>query len=343
MKMIKIRDKKLMLPLIQGGMGVGVSLSSLAGAVAKCGGMGVISSANIGFDVQDELVSDMETDKKRLAYHIERARQIAEGHGLIGVNIMVATNAYREMVKCAASSGADAVICGAGLPLDLPELVGEKMLFAPIVSSLKALKVLVRLWRKRYNRLMDFVVVEGADAGGHLGVAREDLDAYSLKDVITQIRTYINQLNKEDDLAVKIFAAGGIRNKQDVKEILAAGADGVQVATPFIATEECDACDAFKQTLIQATDDQLRIIKSPVGMIGRAISNSFIDKISVKNIPPTKCTNCIKTCNPSNTPYCISEALTSSVKTGVGLVFSGKKVNGIDRIKTVKEVIEELI
>ncbi len=343
MNTLKLRDKLLKLPLIQGGMGVGVSLSSLAGAVAQCGAMGVISAANVGFDFKNELLSDLETDKRRLAYHIERARAIAEGNGLIGVNVMVAMTAYCEMVQCAASAGADAVICGAGLPLDLPQLVGDNMLFAPIVSSLKALKVLVKIWQKRYGKLMDFVVVEGADAGGHLGVARDELASYSLSNVVEQIRAYIDELNQKLQIDVKLFAAGGIRSKADVAQIIRSGADGVQVATPFIATHECDACDAFKQTIVKASDDQLEIINSPVGLIGRAVKNDFIKQVAKGRIAPTKCMNCIKTCDPTKTPYCISEALTSSVKSGTGLVFCGNKINKIDRIKTVKKVIEELI
>ncbi len=343
MNALKLRDKALQLPLIQGGMGVGVSLSSLAGAVAQCGGMGVISAANVGFESRLELLSDLATDRRRLAYHIDRARQIAAGQGLIGVNVMVAMTAYREMVACAAKAGADAVICGAGLPLDLPELVGDKMLFAPIVSSLKALQVLVKIWQKRYGRIMDFVVIEGADAGGHLGVAREQLADYSLSEVVAQIRSYVDQLNRRLNLDVKLFAAGGIRNKADVAQMIASGADGVQVATPFIATVECDACDAFKQTIVAASDEDLEIINSPVGMIGRAVKNDFIKKIAKQRITPQKCINCIKTCNPATTAYCISEALTSSVRNGNGLIFSGNKINAIDRIKTVKRVIEELI
>ncbi len=343
MNTIKLRDKLLKLPLIQGGMGVGVSLSSLAGAVAQCGAMGVISAANIGYEVQEDLLSDLEVDKKRLAYHIAKARQIAQGNGLIGVNVMVAMTAYREMVQCAASAGADAVICGAGLPLDLPQLVGDNMLFAPIVSSLKALKVLVRIWLKRYGKLMDFVVVEGADAGGHLGVSRDELSSYSLPEVVSQIRPYLDELNQNLKMNIKLFAAGGIRSKADVAQIMNAGADGVQVATPFIATHECDACDAFKQTIVDATDEQLEIINSPVGLIGRAVKNDFTIRVSKQRIAPTKCMNCIKTCNPTETPYCISEALTSSVKSGAGLVFCGNHINKIDRIKSVKKVIEELI
>ncbi len=342
MRTLKLRDKLLELPLIQGGMGVGVSLSSLAGAVAQCGAMGVISAANVGFDMQKELLADLENDKKRLAYHIEKACSIAKGRGLIGVNVMVAMTYYREMVQCAADAGADAVICGAGLPLDLPQLVGDKMLFAPIVSSLKALQVLVKIWQKRYGKIMDFVVVEGADAGGHLGVARDDLAAYSLPEVIQQIRAYLDELNQKLQTDIKLFAAGGIRNKADVAQIMQSGADGVQVATPFIATHECDACDAFKQTIVQATDSDLEIINSPVGMIGRAVKNQFIKRVSTGRIAPTKCINCIKTCDPTKTPYCISEALTSSVKSGAGLVFCGNKINTIDRIKSVRAVIEEL-
>ncbi|PID82626.1 MAG: nitronate monooxygenase [Clostridiales bacterium] len=343
MRVLKLRNKLLKLPLIQGGMGVGVSLSSLAGAVAKCGAMGVISAANIGYDLQENLLSDLEVNKKSLIHHIKKANDISKGNGLIGVNVMVAMTAYKEMVQCAASAGADAVICGAGLPLDLPQIVGENMLFAPIVSSLKALKILVKVWLKRYEKLMDFVVVEGADAGGHLGITRDKLASYSLPEVVSQIRTYIDELNQKFKLDIKLFAAGGIRNKADVAQIICAGADGVQVATPFIATKECDACDAFKQTIINATDEQLEIINSPVGMIGRAVKNEFTMLASKQRIAPTKCINCIKICNPSETPYCISEALTSSVKSGAGLVFSGNKINTIDRIKTVKEVIEELI
>ncbi|WP_035768638.1 NAD(P)H-dependent flavin oxidoreductase [Butyrivibrio sp. NC2002] len=346
-----ISGKELKHGIIQGGMGVGVSLSNLAGSVAKEGCMGVISSVNIGFNEPDFLTDPFEANIRALKEHIKRAKEISEGNGLIGVNIMVAVSHYEETVKAAIAAGADAIISGAGLPLNLAELVkGSKTLFAPIVSSGRAAMLLCRTFIKKAGILPDFIVIEGHQAGGHLGFSADDLEGDTcqpnlqiLQDVKEVIRPFEEQFKKK----IRIFLGGGIFSKQDIELAVEAGADGVQIGTRFIATNECDADDVFKQVIVEAKEKDIRIIKSPVGMPARAIYTPLLQRLEAgEKFFAKTCNSCLKACPKGDKiPYCISRALISAVKGNKeeGLFFCGENASRIDRIVPVKELIEELV
>lgn len=348
-KELRIGDKLAKLPIIQGGMGVGVSLSRLAGAVAKEGGVGVISTAQIGYAEDDFETDQAGCNLRAIRRHIREAKEIACGNGLVGVNIMVALKHYREHVKAAVSAGADVIISGAGLPMELPELVREDSgtKIAPIVSSKRAAKLILKMWSHRYDRTADFLVIEGPKAGGHLGFSKEqltDIDEIVFDNEIRDIIACKQEYEKQYEKSIPVIVAGGIFDQKDVRHAFELGADGVQVASRFVATEECDASDAYKQAYIQAKEEDIEIIQSPVGMPGRAIRNKFMERIKKAQLPVTKCYNCLEKCNPAKVPYCITKALVNAVKGDVenGLLFCGANVGRIHEITTVHALMQEL-
>ena len=285
-----IGDLKPRVPVIQGGMGVGVSLSKLAGAVAAAGGIGVISTAQIGFQDSDFLKNPLASNLRAIGEEVKKARQIAKD-GIIGVNIMVDTRRYEEYVKAAVLAGVDLIISGAGLPMKLPELIGAaKTKIAPIVSSLKSFQVITKYWMKKYNRIPDFVIIEGPEAGGHLGFRKEELDSISRETYDKEIEKIIDLAN---ELSVPVIVAGGVYTKEDMKRYLEMGANGVQVATRFVTTTECDASDAYKNAYLNAKKEDIVIIDSPVGMPGRAIRNAFLDEIKQGNKQVTHFKQCM--------------------------------------------------
>ncbi|MCD8119210.1 MAG: nitronate monooxygenase family protein [Lachnospiraceae bacterium] len=353
---LKIGDKYAAIPIIQGGMGVGVSRSRLAGAVAKEGGIGVISSAQIGYDEDGFERHPEECNLRALKKHIRLAKEIAGGvagksHGLVGVNVMVALKNYKEHVRTAARSGADLVICGAGLPMDLPLLVeGTDCAIAPIVSSARAADLILKTWDRKYQRTADLVVIEGPKAGGHLGFKEEDVAGAGISDAeydeeIRKIIACLETWGQKYGRKIPAAVAGGIFDRADIDHALALGADAVQIASRFVATEECDAADAYKQAYINAGAEDIRIIKSPVGMPGRALYNGLLRELEERGrIPIRKCYGCIKKCHPAEVPYCITKALIRAVEGDVegGLIFCGANVGRIDRIVTVRELMREL-
>lgn len=349
MRPLIIGDKTAELPIIQGGMGVGVSRAGLAGAVAACGGVGIISTAQIGYDEMGFEEDQNECNLKAIGKHIKRAKEIAQGRGLIGVNIMVALRHFEKHVEAAVKAGADIIISGAGLPIRLPEIVGEsRTKIAPVVSSLKSAEVILRMWDRKYKKTADMIVIEGAKAGGHLGFSAEQLENIDQIDQDHEIREIIKlKKNYEEKYLKKIpvIVAGGIFSKEDCEKALKLGADGVQVATRFVATEECDASIEYKQAYIEATEQDVKIIKSPVGMPGRAIYNEFLKNVDEKKIKVSKCYQCLAKCDPTKIPYCITQALVNAVNGNIdeGLIFCGSNVGKISKITTVKDVINDLI
>lgn len=336
-------------PVIQGGMGVGVSLGGLAGAVAKEGAAGTISTAQIGFREPDFEHNPQEANLRAMGKEIEKARKIAGGKGAIGVNIMTVTQNYDAYVEEAVKQKVDFIVSGAGLPMNLPSLVkGSNVKIIPIVSSKRAAAVICKRWLKRENRLPDAVIIEGPKAGGHLGFSTDEIVKYTHCDIkydeeITNIINYIRELGAEHNLHIPVFVAGGYRTKQDLEHALSLGADGIQLATPFVTTKECDADLAFKMAYVNAKKEDICIVKSPVGMPGRAVRNAFVEKTVNDRIPVQKCYKCISVCNPAETPYCITQALIRAVTGDIenGLVFCGADAWKEDRIREVKDVIEK--
>ena len=344
---MKIGNLIAKIPVIQGGMGVGVSLSRLAGNVASCGGVGVISTAQIGWREPDFYKNPMEANFRAIGKEIQKAREIAKGAGILAVNIMVATQKYEEYVKKAVEAGIDLIISGAGLPVDLPKYVeGTKTKIAPIVSSLKSLKVICKMWDRRYHRMPDLVVIEGPKAGGHLGFSKEELESFTpqiydevIRDIIGEVKNY----EQKYDCTIPVAVAGGIFDRADMDHALELGADAVQMATRFVATEECDASDAFKQAYIDAKKEDICIVKSPVGMPGRAIRNPFVEKTSKEKMPIEHCYHCISVCKPAQIPYCITNALVQAVEGNVdnGLIFCGDNVWRCEKIEKVSDIMLE--
>ncbi|WP_163193689.1 NAD(P)H-dependent flavin oxidoreductase [Clostridium thermarum] len=339
---------KASIPIIQGGMGIGVSLSGLASAVASCGGIGIISAAQPGYNEPDFEKNSLAANIRALKSHIVKALKKASD-GIIGVNIMCAMRNYELLVKASIEAGAQLIISGAGLPTNLPELCKDSDIkIAPIVSSKKAASLILRLWERNYGVTADAVVVEGPEAGGHLGFKEADLPEASrdyfeteLVEIINTVKTYEEKFNK----SIPVIAAGGIYTGQDIAKLLKLGASGVQMATRFVATHECDAHINYKNAYIHSTEEDIVIVKSPVGMPGRAIKNAFVERTFLGNIKVDKCYGCIHKCNPVTTPYCISRALINAVQGDVdnGLIFCGSKAYKIDKIVSVKELMAELV
>ena len=345
---LKIGEKVAKIPIIQGGMGIGVSAHNLAGNVAKEGGIGIISTANIGYKEYDFKENNLEANLRAIEKEIDKARSISPD-GIIGVNIMVATSNYADMAKRVVQKGIDLIVAGAGLPKDLPSFVkGTKTKIAPIVSSARAAVLITKTWLKKYNYMPDMIVIEGPEAGGHLGFKQEELlgeKAQSLEEITKEVVSEIKKIDEEQHTKTPIIAAGGIYDGNDIAKFLKLGASGVQIATRFVATDECDASIEYKEAYISSKKEDIQIVKSPVGMPGRAIKNEFIKKVENQKKKINKCLNCIVTCNPANTPYCITEALINSVKGNLeqGLIFCGSNVYRITEIVSVKKLMEELI
>ena len=346
---LQIGNKTVSVPIIQGGMGVGVSRCRLAGAVAREGGIGIISTAQIGFDEDGFEINQADCNARAIYKHIKRAKEIADGNGLVGVNIMVALKHYEQHVRESVSAGADVIISGAGLPVNLPELVPEtcETKIAPIVSSRRAAALILKMWAHKYNRTADFIVIEGPKAGGHLGFSREqlnDIDSLNFDFEIQQIIECKREYEEKYARKIPVIVAGGIFDRKDIDHVIGLGADGVQIASRFVATRECDATELYKQAYVNAREEDLQIIQSPVGMPGRALRNSFVMQTAQKRQPVTKCYNCLQKCNPGKVPYCITKALIDAVKGDIenGLIFCGSNVGKIHEITTVHQLILEL-
>ena len=353
---VSIGKKTLPLPILQGGMGVGISLDRLAGAVAACGGMGTISTAMCGFREPDFDTDPQGANLRALGRQVRRAKEAAKGVGLVAVNAMVATSQYADSVRTALRAGADAIVCGAGLPKDLPAIAAEvpesDAALAPVVSSGRAAALICRLWDRHYHRVPDFVVLEGPQAGGHLGFTPEEArEAQAgrpiplsrlLKEVLAALEPYRKQYGRD----IPVFVAGNVKDGEEMARYMAEGAAGAQFATPFIATEECDASEVYKQRLLNARAEDITIVQSPVGMPGRALRSPLMERVEFGVQPrPERCINCLSACDCKTAPYCISKALIAAVRGDWenGLFFCGANAGAVDRISTVREQMDQIM
>jgi nitronate monooxygenase len=348
MKPIHIGDLVLKLPLVQGGMGVGISLAGLAAAVANEGGAGTIATAGIGMNEPDFATNYLEANIRALKNEIRKARTLTKG--VLGVNIMVALSNYADLAKASIEEEIDIIFSGAGLPFDLPKFLNKdsKTKLVPIVSSGRAAAIIAKKWLDRYNYLPDAVVVEGPLAGGHLGFKPEHLDdpKYSLKNLIPEVIEALRPFVEKHKKPIPVIAGGGIYTGQDIREAFDLGADAVQMGTRFVTTNECDASEMFKQAYLDSKAEDVVIIKSPVGMPGRAIRNQFIDDVNSGEKKPFKCPHhCIITCDFKNTPYCIALALINAQKGLMdgGFAFAGANAFRTTAIISVKETIQAII
>jgi len=348
---LQIGDLSVRVPIIQGGMGVGISLSGLASAVANEGGIGVIAAAGIGTIEPDFYTNFEAANRRALQKEIKLAKEKTDG--IIGVNIMMALSDWDNLVITALDAGADVVFLGAGLFLKYPRALSEDMSkkittkIIPIVSSARAVKIIFQYWAKYHNRVPDAIVVEGPMAGGHLGFKKEQIDNpdYTLDKILLQVIKEVGPYEKRFDKKIPVIAAGGIYTGSDIKKYIGLGASGVQMATRFVTTHECDAATKFKELYIQCKQDDITIIDSPVGLPGRAINNKFLDEVSKGTWKPFGCPwKCLKTCEYKEAPYCIALALTNAKKGKLnkGFAFAGANAYRAEKIISVKELFENI-
>jgi len=345
---LRIGDLVAKIPIVQGGMAVGISLSGLASAVAEAGGIGVIGTAGIGMDEPDFFENFIEANIRALRNEIRKAREKTKG--IIGVNIMVALSNFVDMVKTSIEEKVDIIFSGAGLPLDLPKYLikGAVTKLVPIVSSGRASRIIAKSWIEKYNYVPDAFVVEGPLAGGHLGFKKEELEDpnVTLENRLKEVLDEVKILEEKYDKEIPVIAGGGIYDGKDIAKFIKLGASGVQIATRFVATYECDADEKFKQEYIRAKKEDIVIIKSPVGLPGRAIKNEFLEAVERGERKPYKCVfQCIRTCDYKNTPYCIALALLNAKKGNLkaGFAFAGANAYRVDKIVSVKDLMKELV
>ena len=346
-KGLTIGNLKCRLPIIQGGMGVGISLNELAAAVANAGGIGVISAAGIGMMGKDYSINFLEANTRALKDEIQKAREKTKG--ILGVNIMVAMTNFAEMVRTAIEEKIDIIFAGAGLPLTLPGFLSQEThtKLVPIVSSARAAGLIAKRWFEKYKYAPDAIVVEGPLAGGHLGFSEEQINNPDIKleNILVEVVNEIKKVEEESGKAIPVIAGGGIYTGADIYKFIQLGASGVQMATRFVTTVECDASDEFKQTYIDCKEEDISIIKSPIGLPGRAIVNDFIVAVNKGNKRPYKCPyHCIVTCKKELSPYCISLALINARRGRMknGFAFAGANAYRADKVISVQELMQAL-
>jgi NAD(P)H-dependent flavin oxidoreductase YrpB (nitropropane dioxygenase family) len=346
---LRIGDAVAKLPIIQGGMGVGISLSGLASAVANEGGIGVIAANSIGMLDPEYYAKNKDANSILLRKEIRKAKE--KTSGLIGVNIMMAVDDCLDLIRVAIEEKIDMVFLGAGLPIKgipVEDLRAAGVRAIPIVSSARAAKLIFRSWSKKYKDIPDAVVVEGPKAGGHLGFKAQQIDdpdfalEQILPDVVAEIKTFEDIYHRK----IPVIAAGGVYTGADIYKVFKLGASGVQMGTRFVATHECDADIRFKEAYIACSEDDLEIIKSPVGLPGRAIRNKFLKDMAAGKKMRFKCAwRCLKSCDIKNARYCISLVL-DNARQGIldkGFAFAGSNAFRVDKIVSVNELLQELI
>jgi len=352
MPTLRIGALEVDIPIVQGAMGVGISLSNLTSAVANAGGIGVIATPGIGQFEPDWDANPSEANKRALQREIRKTK--AKTGGIIGVNVMVALSDFDDLVQCSVDEGVNILFLGAGLPLGLPKTLPLDRLgelatkFAPIVSSARAAKLVFRAWQKRYNHVPDAVVVEGPLAGGHLGFRKDQIDNpdYALEKILPEVIAVVKPYEEQFNRSIPVIAAGGIYTGADIHRFMELGAQGVQMATRFVATYECDASMEFKEAYLNCKKEDIVIIDSPVGLPGRAIRGKFLERVSSGIKETFKCPwKCLKTCDFKHVPYCIALALTNAKKGDLeeGFAFAGANAYRVDKIISVKELIGTLV
>jgi NAD(P)H-dependent flavin oxidoreductase YrpB (nitropropane dioxygenase family) len=346
---MRIGKHEVRYPLIQGGMAVRISGHRLAGNVARNGGIGLVATAGIGLN-SPHFKGDNYFAAEPLALRDELAKAYALApDGVIGTNCMVAVTDYAELVKASCEGGARLIVSGAGLPMNLPELTADwpDVALVPIVSSVKAAELIARKWHKAYGRFPDAIVVEDPDtAGGHLGERIENIGTgrYDQYATVRGVKAYFRDVWELD---IPVIAAGGIWDRADLLRALELGADGVQMGTRFVCTEECDADDAFKQAYLDCKQEDIGLLMSPAGLPGRALLAN-LEEIRERDLEmtPTCPTGCLRKCTykSEGERFCIVHALDRAQRgdTETGLVFCGSNAWKATRIETVAEIFEEL-
>ncbi len=351
MPCLRIGDLVSTLPIIQGGMGVGISLSGLASAVADAGGIGVIATAGIGRLEHDFRSNIKEANCRALKREIRDARALTDGP--LGVNIMLALSDFDDLARTALEEGVDALFLSAGLPLRPPrglsfeELSSFHTKIIPKVSSAKAAALIFRYWGEKYGRVPDAVVIEGPRSGGHQGFTREQIanPAFALGKLVPDVLKVMRGFEERFHQAIPVIAAGGVFTGQHIRRLLQMGVAGVKMGTRFVGTHECDAHDRFKRAYIDCSRDDLTIIDSPVGLPGRAIVNQFLRDVAAGARKPYECLwRCLRTCNFKTVPYCIAHALMSAKEGHLdeGFAFAGANAYRVNEIVSVQELMRRI-
>jgi nitronate monooxygenase len=351
MPTLNIGNLAIKVPIIQGGMGVGISLANLASAVSNEGGIGVISSIGLGLLYPKSGSTYFDANKIAVQNEIRKARKLTDG--VLGINIMVAITDFDDIVKVALEEEIDIIFIGAGLPLKIPQnlsleyLLKSKTKIVPIVSSARAAKIIFNSWDKKYNHVPDAVVLEGPLAGGHLGFKTQQINDpnYTLENLLPDLLEIISLYEEKFNKQIPVIVAGGIYSGKDIHKFLKLGASGVQLGTRFVATDECDASMDFKKQFMDCSIDEIGIIESPVGLPGRGIINDFLKDVSSGIRKPYKCPfKCLKTCDYQNAPYCIALALVNAKngKLENGFAFCGSNAFKIESIISVKKLMADL-
>lgn len=302
---LRIGSKVAKVPIIQGGMAIRLSTARLAAAVANQGGIGLIAASGMS--------------ENELRYEIRLAKSLTSG--IVGINIMVAASKFTEVVKTAIDEGIDVVVAGAGFSRDMFGLGKESGTpIVPIVSSVKLAKISQRLGATA-------IVVEGKEAGGHLGTSS------SIRELIPDICAAVD---------IPVIAAGGVLHGQDVVDLIKMGASGVQMGSRFATSAEANSAPMLKEFYLKSKPEDVVVIHSPVGLPGRAVRNPFAERIMVGNVPPTVCDNCLKACKHN---FCIIRSLIRAQQGDVdtGLVFTGEYISKIRKILSVKEIFDQLL
>ncbi len=358
LKPLKIGKHTIKYPIIQGGMGLGISWDKLAGNVSKEGGLGVISAVGTGYYENKKYAKELiegrpfsEKDfynKEALNKIFENARKIC-GDAPLGSNVLYAINDYGRVVRDSCEAGANIIITGAGLPMDMPEYTKDfpDVALVPIVSTGRAFRLIAKRWEKRYGRIPDAVIVEGPLSGGHQGFKYEECfkEENQLEHLIPDVREEVDKWDKN----IPVIAAGGIWSREDILKFISLGANGVQMGTRFALTYECDASDTFKQTLLSAKKEDIILMKSPVGYPARGIRTKLIEKVEKKEGPKIKCiSNCVFPCHrgeeAKKVGYCIADRLADAYMGDeeLGLYFSGAYAYKADKLMHVKDLMKEL-
>ncbi len=349
---LQIGDYKAEVPIVQGGMGVGISLAGLTTAVATVGAIGVIATAGIGQFEPDVKTNFKEANKRALRRVIRQVK--SDTDGIFGINIMVALSDFDDLIECAVEEEAPMLFMGAGLPIRLPaslplDKLGElKTKFVPIVSSGKATKIIFRSWAKQFNHIPDAVVLEGPLAGGHLGFRKEDITNpdFALENLLPEVLAAVKPFEEKFSKKVPVIVGGGVYTGADIRKFIDLGASGVQMGTRFVATDECDASQVFKDMYVNCKEEDIILIDSPVGLPGRALKGKLLDRVATGKKEKFKCPwKCLRTCDFKKVPYCIALALTNA-KIGnldEGFAFAGANAYRVDRIMPVKELVDTLV
>ncbi len=342
---LKIRNLETKYPVIQAGMGVRIGMAELSSAVVKCGGYGTIASVGIG-DIERGKFRFVDECNENFALELKKARELCGGKKPLGVNVMVALSNYEEIVRTAVAGGVDFIISGAGLPLPLPEYVGDAdVALIPVISSGRAFEVVVKTWLRKYNRKPDAVIVEGPKCGGHLGFTMEMIEhpeTCSMEILLKEIQDVIARYHLE---GLPVIAAEEVACRADIERFLKMGYNGVQIGTYFITTEESGIDARSKQVFVDAKAEDVVVIKSPVGLPVRVLKSPLVQRVLTGGREKFTCPyRCLRSCNPAKSLFCIAKALLATWRgdTENGLYMVGCNIESVKKIYPVKEFFDSL-